>query len=349
MATRNQVLSLFGVSPQQIMEQQAQQQAQAVQAIRDPYQQVGTAIGVGLGRLLGGKSAEVMQAEQMQEALQGINPEDPAQLRELARTVQTFAPERSLQLLDRAMQIEDQGLARKTDELRLEVAKERLETMRGEKDEAARAKTNAINMFKNLDGGAPYASAIEAGLLDPSAAYKTFQEQGQLDVSEIQTYNDGTQEILAGVDSQGRVVQATPAGWQRVEGDWTQGKVPTNGSKDSIKPVGSTTSEMTEVLAADDDLTTKINALVTEPRSKWISWIPGIDDTTTDSDKAVIVTNEVIRRAKELQKNIPEGAERGLSAQEALNQALMEYKTKIDSTGNTNTVLTKDPKTGKYK
>jgi hypothetical protein len=348
MAVRNQVASLFGATPQQIMEQQAREQAQMVQQIRDPYQQVGTAIGVGLGRLFGGESEEVTQARQMQEALQGVNPEDPAQLRELARTVQTFAPERSLQLLDRAMQIEDQGLSREANELQLEVAQERLSTMRGEKEEATKAKTNAIKMFRNLTGGEQYANAIEAGLLDPSAAYKAFQEQGQLDVSEIQTYNDGAQEILAGVDSQGRVVQATPAGWQLVQGDWTQGTLPKEGKKDSIKTVGSTTSEMTEVLAADNDLTNKLNSLATEPRSKWIRWIPGIAETTTDSDKAVIVTNEIIRRAKEIQKNVPEGAEKGISASEALNQALEEYKTTIDSSDSANNVLTKDPITGKY-
>jgi len=106
MATRNQVLSLFGASPEQIMQQEAMRQAEAVQAIRDPYQQVGTAIGVGLGRLFGGKSAEMQAAEQMQKAVAGIDPNDPAALRELAKTVSTFAPERALQIAAYAGELE---------------------------------------------------------------------------------------------------------------------------------------------------------------------------------------------------------------------------------------------------
>jgi len=121
MAIRNQVASLFGATPQQIMEAERQRQAQAVQAIRDPYQQVGTAIGVGLGRLFGGESQEVQQARQMQEAMQGVDINDPAQLRQLANTVKDFAPERALQILDRATQVEGQARDAQIDALTIDL------------------------------------------------------------------------------------------------------------------------------------------------------------------------------------------------------------------------------------
>ena len=121
MAIRNQVASLFGATPEQIMAKQAQEQAQMVQQIRDPYQQVGTAIGVGLGRLFGGESQEVQQARQMQEALQGVDINDPAQLRQLANTIKDFAPDRALQVLDRAIQVESQARDAQIDALTMDL------------------------------------------------------------------------------------------------------------------------------------------------------------------------------------------------------------------------------------
>lgn len=106
MATRNQVLSLFGATPQQVMERQRQQQAEFMATQRDPFQSAGAAIGLGLGRLFGGKSAEMQAAEQMQKAVAGIDPNDPAALRELAQTVSTFAPERALQIAAYAGELE---------------------------------------------------------------------------------------------------------------------------------------------------------------------------------------------------------------------------------------------------
>lgn len=106
MATRNQVLSLFGATPQQVMERQRQQQAEFLASQRDGFQQSGAAIGLGLARLFGGKSPEMEAAEQMQAAIAGIDPNDPAALRELAQTVSSFAPERALQIAAYAGELE---------------------------------------------------------------------------------------------------------------------------------------------------------------------------------------------------------------------------------------------------
>ena len=106
MATREQVLSLFGATPQQVMERQRQQQAEFLASQRDGFQQSGAAIGLGLARLFGGKSAEMQAAEQMQQAIAGVNPNDPKALRELAQTVSQFAPERALQIAAYAGELE---------------------------------------------------------------------------------------------------------------------------------------------------------------------------------------------------------------------------------------------------
>jgi hypothetical protein len=103
MATRNEVLTLFGATPQQIAEKQRREQAAIVLSQQDPYAKVGTAIGVGLGRLFGGKSAEVTEAEQLQEARTGIDLQSVEGKRAgAARLAQAGFEDRSLQLLDLA-------------------------------------------------------------------------------------------------------------------------------------------------------------------------------------------------------------------------------------------------------
>ena len=106
MAVRNQVLSLFGATPEQIMQQERARQAEFLAAQRDPFQSAGAAIGVGLSRLFGGESAEMDQARQMQEAVAGIDPNNPDALRALAQSVSSFAPERALQIAAYASELE---------------------------------------------------------------------------------------------------------------------------------------------------------------------------------------------------------------------------------------------------
>ena len=106
MATRQQVLSLFGATPEQIRQRQREQQQELLAAQRTPEQIAGSAIGLGLARLFGGKSPEMQAAEQMQQAIAGVDPNDPAALRELAQTVSNFAPERALQIAAYAGELE---------------------------------------------------------------------------------------------------------------------------------------------------------------------------------------------------------------------------------------------------
>lgn len=112
MATRSQVLSMFGATPEQIRQRQLEeQQAFLRSASGDPYQLAGGAIGLGLARLFGGKSEQLTQAEQLQERLKGIDVNSPDALREAAKSVADIAPEQALQIASYARQLEREQMA----------------------------------------------------------------------------------------------------------------------------------------------------------------------------------------------------------------------------------------------
>ncbi len=228
MATRTQVLSLFGATPEQIREQQAREEAQLLQSIRDPYQQTGQAIGSAIGRLFGGPSTEETQAMQMQEALQGVDVSDPEALREVARTVSTFAPDRALMILDRASQIEGDVRQRKIDditfdlrstqakaaefelqaaeedrpdikaanqlakqikELELQIAQNKLTDETKRKNKETQVKNDAVKFLKEK-GLDEWATLTDKGILTPDASIKAWidTQNPALDLIEIGNY-----------------------------------------------------------------------------------------------------------------------------------------------------------------
>jgi len=74
MAIRSQVLSLFGATPEQVRQRELEQQQSFLRSMaNDPFQSAGAALGLGLASLFGGKSKAVQEAEQRQEAVQGID------------------------------------------------------------------------------------------------------------------------------------------------------------------------------------------------------------------------------------------------------------------------------------
>lgn len=108
MATRNQVLSLFGATPAQIQEQQRQKQAEMILSQRDPYAKTGAALGTALAGLFGGKTPEVERAEQLQQALGQVQFDNPESMYQGAEMLNTLGfPNEAVQLLglaqDRAM------------------------------------------------------------------------------------------------------------------------------------------------------------------------------------------------------------------------------------------------------
>lgn len=104
--TREEVYSLFGIkSPAQVQAERDQAYAQQLQGLSGAGQ-AGAGIGRLFGSALGLQTAEEKQSAQMAEALQGVDPTNPAQLRELAKTVSSFAPEAALRMLSEAKTLE---------------------------------------------------------------------------------------------------------------------------------------------------------------------------------------------------------------------------------------------------
>jgi hypothetical protein len=103
MASRNEVLTLFGATPEQIMEKQRREQAAMVLSQQDPFARAGSAIGVGLARLFGGESADVLEARRLQGAREGLDLTTEEGMRNAAKRLQAAGFEdRALQLLDMA-------------------------------------------------------------------------------------------------------------------------------------------------------------------------------------------------------------------------------------------------------
>lgn len=105
MARRNEVLTLFGATPEQIMEKQRREQAAMVLGQQDPFARAGSAIGIGLARMFGGESADVIESRRLQETKKGLNLNTSEGMREAASRLSAAGFEdRALELLNMADQ-----------------------------------------------------------------------------------------------------------------------------------------------------------------------------------------------------------------------------------------------------
>jgi len=366
MAQRNQVLSLFGASPEQIRQRQLQEQQQQVFSQTDPYMRLGTALGTGLGRLFGGKSEEVRQAEQMQQALQGVNINNPEALREVARTVQAFAPERSLQILDRATQLENQTLAREADELQIEAARYKLEQARttdplrvealeqGNKikdaklralsrDETERQqaledletqRTNTIKFLRDneLDD---YAQLVEDKVIEPSAAINAWnetQKDDSLNITEVGNYTIGDRAVIGALDTdKGIFYELSPdGGWIRRPADQvTQGKPST--SETSIKQGRTVAGQVLEDYETQFDALVNVGIFSDSAEEEEAQRLTGIENITSKEGK-----QELYRLAEQIFANNP-----GITEREALERALKGER--VTSPSSTQTQQTPPP------
>lgn len=85
------------------MEKQRREQAAMVLSQQDPFARAGSAIGVGLARLFGGESADVLEARRLQGAREGLDLTTEEGMRNAAKRLQEANFEdRALQLLDMA-------------------------------------------------------------------------------------------------------------------------------------------------------------------------------------------------------------------------------------------------------
>ena len=187
MATRNQVLSLFGASPEQIMQRQAQEQAKALQAIQNPYQQAGAVIGTGLGRLFGGEDPEVTKQRELYAMLEGVNLESPEQLRAAAASLASQFPDRALQLISMADQMETTAQQRDTSAAQAAAAQA----------QANFTKVPVITMKQTID---PYTNQV---VQTPTITEIT------VPVGEAQQYRDRFNKAMEGVTTDSNVTART--------------------------------------------------------------------------------------------------------------------------------------------
>jgi len=208
MATRNQVLSMFGASPEQIMERQRQEQAEMLQQIRDPYQQTGMAIGTMLGRALGGESPEVERARRLQQTLQGVDMTNPEQMTQAASILNKagFANE-ALQLLSRADEFKTSAQQRATSEAREQAAEAELKRGRYETTQ----ETEAVPV--TVDGQTYYVSVNARVRYDKDTGErKVLTSQDQLTkLGEQQAQKMKREELASQSESTLRQAQLTAA------------------------------------------------------------------------------------------------------------------------------------------
>lgn len=133
MAQRDQVLGMFGASPEQIMARIRREQAQEVLRTQDPFQRAGGAIGMGLARMFGGEPAEVTRQRQLQQTLQGVDMENPEQMTQAARVLnQSGFSNEAMQLLSRADQFRTSAMERERSQASIDLAGQQVEASKAE-------------------------------------------------------------------------------------------------------------------------------------------------------------------------------------------------------------------------
>lgn len=128
MATRDQVLGMFGASPEAIMARIRRERAQEVLKTQDPFQRAGGAIGLGLARMFGGEPEEVTRQRRLQETLQGVDMTNPEQMIQAAGLLnQAGFQNEALQLLSRADEFRTSAQQRATSQAQAELAGQQIE------------------------------------------------------------------------------------------------------------------------------------------------------------------------------------------------------------------------------
>lgn len=247
MATRNQVLSLFGASPEQIMERQRQEQAKAIQQIRDPYQQTGTAIGMALGNMFGGESAEVTRQRQLYSQLEGLNFESPEQMRQAATTLQSQFPDRALQLLSMADALETSQQQRSASEAQAALAQKQA-------NEVTRKYKIKVKVFEPLIPGGPAVEKVKEEVIDVKGTLNedgTFKPYGgelaflQSQGAEVTDVNDElpkvSEEAVGIQNRQGVDIRRQPDGAYVVVND--DGRIVRTLTDEEVKSLGGTPVE----------------------------------------------------------------------------------------------------------
>lgn len=217
MATRNQVLSLFGASPEQILEQRRREQAMDVLKQADPFQRAGSAIGVGLARMFGGEPAEVTRQRELYSQLEGVNFENPEQMRAAAASLQNQFPDRALQLLSLAEQSEARQQTIAASQAQQALAERQT-------NEVTRKYKVKVKVFEPLIPGGPAVEKTkeqfidvkgtlnEDGTFNPYGGQLDFLQQQGADVSPVEDLPKVDAESVGIANRQGVDIRRQPNG-----------------------------------------------------------------------------------------------------------------------------------------
>ena len=133
MAQRDQVLGMFGASPEQIMARRRREQAQEVLRTQDPFQRAGGAIGMGLARMFGGEPEEVTRQRRLQQALQGVDMTNPEQMTQAASMLnQAGFSNEAMQLLSRADQFRTSAMDRERSQAAIDLSTQQVEASKAD-------------------------------------------------------------------------------------------------------------------------------------------------------------------------------------------------------------------------
>jgi hypothetical protein len=342
MATRSQVLSLFGATPEQVRQRQLEQEQDFLRTMsRDPFQSAGAAIGVGLGRLFGGKSPEMQQAEARQGVQTGVQdvlalaeqeaaqrgmaplPQDEVSLlNRRANELQTIASgfrnlgedtsqienaatEARLRALQTKRELEANKIQTELRDIQLQSARGSLKDQQTARKNKEKATEGAIKWLTDNDAAA-YVPLVESNIFDPSKAITAALNAKKLgiQVNEIGPYTleNGT-EVIGGLTDKGQLVQATDAGWQPLS---TQGVIqgrPDGGIKVEAGPVFKD-DVLEAALGESPALNNIIDQYVSTPG--FFERITGIDlKDTPNTERRERVVSLIFQEAKRLQKQNP--------------------------------------------
>lgn len=246
MATRNQVLSLFGASPEQILEQRRQEQALEVLKQQDPYQRAGSAIGLGLARMFGGEPAEVTRQRELYGMLEGVNFDSPEKMRTAAASLQSQFPDRALQLLSMADQLETTQQQRATSSAQEAAAKKTA-------NEVTRKFKTQVKVYEPLIPGGPAVEKTKEQIIDVTGTLNENGEfvpyGGQLDfltaqgatVEPVSDLEDVDPQSVAIQNNLGADIRRTPSGDYVLVND--QEKVVRSLTDAEIKAIGAEKTE----------------------------------------------------------------------------------------------------------
>jgi len=133
--TRNQVLSLFGMSPEQMIQQEQEARRKEIAAIEDPYRRSGALMGQQIEGMFGGgaESPNVARARQLEATLQNVNMSDPDQMTAAAQVLhQSGFSNEALQLLARADEFRTSAQQRETSEAQAAYATQQTEASKAQ-------------------------------------------------------------------------------------------------------------------------------------------------------------------------------------------------------------------------